>query len=172
METEDGGQVLLHIGRRFPAAGEHIGTAALAFVDDERLKKRQVDARHWLALLASEFASFPAARIRQTLSGEQPIFGSATRALIARLGEVPSQMIRRQTTVDMPGNLSKPTLSLSTETLWSRLVECGRDAAAFHPDTCDLIAHTLSAVAVEENQIARVGEQGKVGAAIALNNSN
>jgi hypothetical protein len=168
METEDGGEVLLHIGRDDPTAGQHIGSAALALVDDVRLVERQVDARHWLALLASEFGSLPTERIRQVLSGAQPIFGSATRALIARLREVPADMMRRPTVVDTPLDLGRLAPVLSAETLLSRLVECGRDAAAIHPDTCGLIECTLCTVAMEEDQVARVAEQGRVGAAIAL----
>ena len=168
METEDGGQVLLHIGQAHPAAGRQIGSAALELVDDARLKEWQPDARHWLALLASEFGSLSAERIRQVLSGQQPIFGSATRALIWRLGEVPVEMIRRQTVGDAPTDLGKPAASFSAEMLLGRLVECGRDAAAFHPDACNLIERTLCTVAVEEGQVARVAEQGKAGAAIAL----
>lgn len=143
-ETEDAGELLLDIGRIRPQFAKNIGESARLHLDDPRIgNELRNETRHWLALLAHEFGELPTSEIVKYVT-KPAINTAAIRALLARLGNIPPDTVRRQYPGDFPANIGQLLIPpISRTELVDRLISYGRASDQLHPDTCNAIEQFL-----------------------------
>lgn len=169
LEAEEGGELVLEIGRDHPEHADAIGAAATNLVNDARFAQiRRPEARQWLALLAHEFESLSPQEIRKTLLAGSPISWAAARALMARLHEVPEAMPRRNYRGDFPSDLLTPRQEEPepVEAPMAALLSYGRIGTP-HPETCTAIERLLLLPIVDAGSLSKIARQGVPGILIA-----
>lgn len=166
---EFGGQALMQFAIAVPQHQTAIGDAAReCFSDPRMVSNRWIDAYHWLAVLASEFSTFPAAEIERGLLHGRPIHYAAAASLISRLGFLPQGLQFEREKWDQRkiaiNSESEHHASLTAE---QRLLEYARESESFHPNLLGSIEESLFLSEMTEESLSVITEKGSPGILIA-----
>jgi hypothetical protein len=168
IDPEDYGEAILEFGRQETAHSEALGKAAIEILDDPRIQReRWTDAYHWVALIADEFCGLQRGQLETVLLCGAPIHGSATRALISRLGYVPENLPKRHEMLDESELHSTSTRLPTKQDLTAQLIECARTSERLHPQTCETIRDALFSEPFTSKELESINNAGDSGAIIA-----
>lgn len=168
IDDEDRGEVLLEFGRQAPDHSRCIGEAAKELLDDPRLQKdRWTDAYHWVAVIADEFGGLPPEQLEGVLLAGSPIHGSATRALIARLGRTPENLPLRDHPSRIPREIERVLPPPSQGDVIASLMDCARTSERLHPATCRSIESAILNGTLPDDTLRAIDTAGAAGALIS-----
>jgi hypothetical protein len=175
--AQDGSQTLLDFGWAKPDLGAAIGQAALQILPDPRwTQSRWPEQKHWLALLADEFAGpIPVLTIETALLEHSPrayrmhdsLSSSVARALLARLPSIPEGLMwtrPEEAVVQLP---PVPTTT-ARERILAGLIEAGRVGEYMHPALLLTIEEALWLPPFEAHELAIIAQGGLAGQMTAL----
>jgi hypothetical protein len=163
-DAEERGGVLFEFARRQTQFANAIGNAAKEILDDPRIQReRWTDLYHWTALIADEFAGLTSEKITEVLMVGAPISGEATRSLIARLGQCPSDLPMRERAGRMPAFPVVMPDSLSPAETRAQLQECCRHGENLHPNACMLIEQILIHPQLSDEELVSMALGGRCG---------
>lgn len=166
-EADDSGLRLLYFGRKEEGVREVIGREVMGILNDSRVEDLTRSHRHWLYVLADEFATIPPERLETALVGRQDYNGSATYSLLGRLGSIPEGFIAREDSFSVPKDLSlSPSSEKSCEEIEKQLVRCSHEAGEIEPNTAQTISSYIWNCDYSQSQLKGLLEDSDFGSLI------
>ena len=167
-EADANGEMLMEYALEVKEHRRPIGDAASECLKDPRMKSiRWTDSYQWLAVIADEFAGLSKDSLRDALRHGQPIYYSATAALVARLDEVPDGLALRpyrQRPASFPASVPR---EMDPDRLVSRLKEYSRDSDELHPALLNSMEDCLFLPALAEETLSDLASVGNPGVLIS-----
>lgn len=140
---EYGGQWLIDFGRSNEQYRKSIGQSAAKHFQDTRLRGALTkEPLQWLGVIAHEFVGLSEDDLLFALQDQGATLSSATQAIIARLGYIPSSFVQRRSADVLPEFHQIEFINRESNIYWDQLQGFAQQSDSLHP----LVCNTLEAI--------------------------